>query len=60
MNEHTRMEFPDDTLTAAEIEEEILISRIIDGEAKPKDDGRFEELAEVRPVSCASRRHRPS
>lgn len=50
MNEHTRMEFPDDTLTPAQLEEEILIGRIIDGEAKPEDDGRFEELAAERPV----------
>lgn len=50
MNEHTRMELPEDTLTPAQLEEEILIGRIVDGESKPEDDGRFEELAEMQPV----------
>ncbi len=50
MDEHTRMTRHDDTPSAAELEEEILISRLIDGEAKTDDEQSFEQRAEVQPA----------
>jgi hypothetical protein len=53
MDEQTRMSLQNDTPDtelAADLKEEVLIGRLIDGEAKPADERQFEQLASASPT----------